>query len=223
LRTLKPFSTISYNSKDFLEFKLNDLVQRRKIAFWAFIEHLPEDDEKKKHKHLYVVPNGQINTDEVRDYLSEYDPEHPDKPLGCMPCNSSKFGDWYLYVLHDTAYLASKGQSRKYHYARDEVVCSDADFLNEEIHRIDMSKFSKINALRDAVENGIPFAKLVMNGQIPIQQIHAYQKTYAILLNYSTFRNGNETHTPRIDLETGEIIDMEEQNERVLFLRQRKL
>ena len=65
MKTSKPFSTISYNTADFLSVKLNDLVNRRKIAFWAYVEHLPEEDEKKAHKHLYIVPNGQINTDEV--------------------------------------------------------------------------------------------------------------------------------------------------------------
>jgi hypothetical protein len=211
LKTSKPFSTITYNTNGFLTVKLDDLVRRRKIAFWAFIEHLPEEDEKKAHKHLYIVPNGQINTDEVGDYLLEHDPEHPDKPLKCMPFNSSKFADWYLYVLHDTAYLASKGQSRKYHYTRDEIVCSDTDFLNEEIHRIDLSKFSKMNALRDAVENGIPFEKLVLNGQIPIHQIFAYQRTYEILNYHSTFRNDRQAHTP-VDPETGEVKNKDCQN-----------
>ena len=78
MKTSKPFSTISYNSADFLTVKLNDLVNRRKLAFWAYVEHLPEEDEKKAHKHLYIVPNGQINTDEVLlDILVEYDPAHP--------------------------------------------------------------------------------------------------------------------------------------------------
>jgi hypothetical protein len=207
LKTSKPFSTVSYNSPEFLRIKLDDLIQRRKIAFWAFIEHLPEEDEKKAHKHLYVVPNGQINTDELLDYLTEFDPEKPDKPLGCIPFHSSKFGDWFLYVLHDKAYLASKGQARKYSYQKEEVVVSDSDYFNEEIHRIDLSKFSKVNALREAVENGVPFEKLVINGQIPIQQIYAYQKTYEILQNSSTFRNSKETHTPKVDPETGEVIE----------------
>lgn len=207
MKTSKPFSTISYNSPDFLSVKLNDLVSRRKIAFWAYVHHLPEEDEKKPHKHLYIVPNGQINTDEVLlDILVEYDPTHPDKPLGCVGVKSSKFYDWYMYSIHDIDYLASKGQSRKYHYTRDDVACSDTDFLNEEIHQMDMSKLSKVKALNQAVKDGVPFEELLMKGQIPVQQVYAFQKTYEMLQNYTTYRNGRESHQ-KIDPDTGEIMD----------------
>lgn len=206
MKTSKPFSTISYNSADFLTVKLNDLVNRRKLAFWAYVEHLPEEDEKKAHKHLYIVPNGQINTDEVLlDILVEYDPTHPEKPLGCVGVKSSKFYDWYMYSIHDVDYLSSKGQSRKYHYRREEVACSDTDYLNEEIHQMDMSKLSKVKALNEAVRNGVPFEELLMRGQIPVQQVYAFQKTYGMLQTY-TFRNGRDTHQ-NVDEDTGEILD----------------
>lgn len=206
MKTSKPFSTISYNSADFLTVKLNDLVNRRKLAFWAYVEHLPEEDEKKAHKHLYIVPNGQINTDEVLlDILVEYDPTHPEKPLGCVGVKSSKFYDWYMYSIHDVDYLSSKGQSRKYHYRREEVACSDTDYLNEEIHQMDMSKLSKVKALNEAIRNNVPFEELLMRGQIPVQQVYAFQKTYGMLQTY-TFRNGRDTHQ-NVDEDTGEILD----------------
>lgn len=196
MKTSKPFSTISYNSCEFLLVKLNDLINRRKIAFYGFIEHLPEEDEKKAHKHLYIVPNGQINTDEILDYLLELDPKNPDKPLGCIPFHSSKFTDWYLYTSHDKDYLASKGQSRKYSYQKDEFIVSDSDFFNEELHRMDLSKLSKVKALRDAVETGVPFEHMLISGQIPVQQVYAYKQTYDMILSYldRTHRNGRDTH-----------------------------
>lgn len=211
MKTSKPFSTISYNSADFLRIKLNDLINRRKIAFYGFIEHLPEEDETKAHKHLYIVPNGQINTDEVRDYLLELDPKNPEKLLGCIPCHSSKFTDWYLYSVHDKDYLASKGQSRKYSYRKDEVQVSDSDYFNEEIHRMDLSKLSKVKALRNAIEMNVPFEHMLMNGQIPVQQVYAYKQTYDMILNYveRTQRNGRDTHQ-KIDPDTGELITEEE-------------
>ena len=92
MKTSKPFSTISYNSPEFLSVKLDYLVKRRKILFWAYVHHLPEVDEKKPHKHLLIVPNGQINTDEVLlDYLIELDPKKPDKPLACVGVKSKEF------------------------------------------------------------------------------------------------------------------------------------
>lgn len=190
-----------------MQVKLNDLVNRRKIAFYGFIEHLPEEDEKKVHKHLYIVPNGQINTDEILDYLLEFDPKNPTKPLGCIPFHSSKFTDWYLYSIHDKDYLASKGQSRKYSYTKEEVIVSDSDFFNEEIHRMDLSKLSKVKALRSAVEGGVPFEQLLMTGQIPVQQVYAFKQTYDMISDYleRTSRNGRESHQ-KIDPATGEIL-----------------
>lgn len=189
-----------------MQTKLNDLVNRRKIAFYAFIEHLPEEDEKKKHKHIFIVPNGQINTDQIYDYLLEIDPANPDKPLSCIPFRSSKFADWYLYTIHDRDYLASKGQSRKYFYKNEDFIVSDSDFFNEEIHTIDLSSLSKMKNLRNAVATGVSFEQMVINGQIPIQQVYAYQRAYDLIQDYQskTYRNNKTSHQV-VDPETGEV------------------
>ena len=105
MRTSKPFSSISYNSDKFLIFTLNNLVQSRVIDFWLFINHFPESDESKNHKHLFVVPNGTFDTDKLKDYLIEVVPGC-DKPLTCIFCKSSKFTDFFLYSIHDEVYLA---------------------------------------------------------------------------------------------------------------------
>lgn len=196
MKTSKPFSTISYNSEQFLYVKLLELVKRRKIDFFAFVHHLPEEDEKKAHKHLYIVPNGKLDTDEVIEYLLELDPSRPSEPLGCIRPKSSKFGDWYLYCQHDPDYLASKGQARQCVYAREEFVVSDEDYFNEEIHQIDMSHLSRTKTLRRAVENDVPFEQMVMLGQIPIQQITAYRTAYDTIkhFTYSTYRRDRKSH-----------------------------
>ena len=82
MKTSKPFSTISYNSPEFLIVKLNDLVERRVIAFFAFVKHFKEADEKKDHIHLIIFPNGQYQTDALKDYLAEPDfSDLSNKPL----------------------------------------------------------------------------------------------------------------------------------------------
>ena len=206
MKTSKPFSTISYNTADFLNQRLSELVARRKIDFYAWVLHYPEDDEKKEHKHLYIVPNGRIDTDQVLDYLLEPDITHPDKPLGCIHVRSSKFSDWFLYSLHDTAYLASKRQARRYHYSFDDVQSSDTDYLIEEIHTIDFAKLNRFNVLRDAVENDTPFEELLLAGAIPIQQTYGYKQAYDLMSHYKTYRNGRNNHEQNIDKDTGEII-----------------
>ena len=97
MRTTKPFSTISYNTEHFLIDKLNELVRKRVIKFWAFIEHIPEEDEKKKHKHLYMIPNGQLDTDQLDEFFREIDIEDVTRPpLGIKMFVSSKWDDWYF-------------------------------------------------------------------------------------------------------------------------------
>ena len=209
MKTSKPFSTISYNSADYLNQKLTELVSRRQIDFFAWVLHYPEEDEAKEHKHLYIVPNGRVDTDQVLDYLLELDPKKPDKPLKCMRPHSSKFADWYLYALHDTAYLASKGQARKYHYTLSDVVCADKDYLLEEVHTIDYAKLNRFASLRDAALSGQRFEELLMSGTIPIQQTCAYRQAYDLMANFRTDRAGRETDQ-KIDPETGEVITEEE-------------
>ena len=209
MKTSKPFSTISYLTETTLIEKLNHYIHLGKISFWAFVEHYPEEDEKKKHKHLIIFPDGQINTKELTDFLVEIDIANPLKPLACMPFSSSKWFDWYLYSSHNEDYLASKGQSRKFRYLDKDFRTSNEDFFQELIHTMDLSKLNRVARLKNAVEKGVPFEQMVSNGQIPIQQINAFKTAYEMLTEYqgTTFRNDRQTHSPKIDSETGEIID----------------
>ena len=51
MNTRSPIATISYNTNSFLIKELNFMIADKIIEFWAFVEHVPEDDEKKIHKH----------------------------------------------------------------------------------------------------------------------------------------------------------------------------
>lgn len=200
LKTSRPFSTISYNSADFITVKLNDLIRQRKIDFWCFFDHFAEEDESKAHKHLFIVPNGQINTDQIADLLVEIDTTNPTKPLKCIMFKPSKFADWYLYALHDFDYLASKGQARHYHYTINDAVCSDFDYLNELVHTIDFSALNRSKALKTAIDDGTPFEELLVNGLIPLQQVNAYQQAYYLMAQFKLDRNGRQTHSPLYEL-----------------------
>lgn len=194
MRTSRPIATISYNTADYLNTVLGELTRKRAITFWAWVEHYPEDDETKAHKHLYIVPNGQIDTDTLREQFVQVDLTNPTlKPLGTLNFRPSKFVDWYLYALHDSTYLETKGQARRYHYTLDDVVTSDHDELVEEIHMMDLSKINRSLILKTAAESGLPFAELLAKGQIPLQQTPAYRMAYEAIQTY-TYRNGREGH-----------------------------
>lgn len=187
MNTRKPISTISFNTTLFLKEKLDELISSKVISYYCFINHHPEDDEagKKEHKHVYVIPTKQIQTVELGLEFWEY-PTPDAAPLKCIEWKTSKWADWYLYGLHDTYYLASKNQSRKYHYVSEEMVFSDEDEFIYYVKSIDMLELSPYKALRDAVTSGISFEEYFCRGCIPINQIEHYQ------IAYNIFRSENE-------------------------------
>lgn len=215
MRTTKPISTIAFNSTAFLEVKLNELINAGRISFWAFIEHKPEDDEagKKYHCHVYIEPSKMLQTDDIRAELKEFDPEHPDKPRGCITFKSSKFDPWYLYALHDKRYLASKGQSRRFHYAHDEIRSSDPDDLLCKARSIDMVSLSPYADMEDAQAHGFTFAEYFARGTIPLQQVALYQRSWELLMQVKTDRADREGHPMDVDPDTGEVIEHPELEE----------
>lgn len=198
--TRSNISTISYNTDEFLTFKLNDMINNHCIEFWAFINHIPEEDERKSHKHLFIIPSGTVDTFALSDILEEIDFTNPSMPpLGTIFWKHSKFVDWYLYALHDIDYLASKGESRMYHYNKSEFVVSEYDYFNELIHSCDFSQYTRHKKLREAVQSDVSFRDLFANGFIPVQQIGQYSLAYNLLkygdMYYDkTDRNGRSVH-----------------------------
>lgn len=202
-------STISYNTDHFLIEKLNEKVSLGEIEFFCFINHLPEEDEKKAHKHLFLIPSSTVDTFSLQKFFLEIDITNPDlPPLGCIMFKHSKFSDWYMYALHDKDYLASKCMERKYHYSKDDIFCSSVDYMNELIHTSDFSKFKSFAKFRDAVNADVSFRDLFNNGFIPVQQIIQWRKAYNLLKFNDMDYNDNSNCRKRsyVD-ENGEIID----------------
>lgn len=221
MRTSKPFSMISYNTRPFLVEKLNELKEGGLVQFWAFVEHLPEDDEKKPHKHLYIIPAKLIDTQRIEKALLELDQNNLlGKPLGAIFPRSSKFDDWYLYALHDQRYLALKGQKRKYHYNDDSITVSCEDTFRELKSLIDYTAINRMSLIIEKAENGESLAEIIKSCNIPLQLIGQVKQLYDIITsNFSVYRGSRKTHTPKIDttddiinMETGEVIKAIEKN-----------
>lgn len=208
MRTTKPISTISFNTQAYLTLKLNELLKAGKLSFWAIIPHKGEDDEagKKPHFHLYAEPAKLLQTDDITAELKEYDPTHPSKPLSCLTWKSSNFDNWYMYGLHDKRYLASKGQSRKFHYTHNDFISSDADDLLCKARSIDLTSLSPYADMLDAQRQGLNFAEYFARGTIPIPQLRAFEAAWNMLIAANTSRADREPH-PTIDPDTGEYFD----------------
>lgn len=214
MRTTKPISTISFNTPDYLKFKLNELLKAGRLSFWAFIVHKPEDDEggKKEHCHVYIEPSKMLQTDDLKTELKEFDPEHPDKPRGCISFSSSKFDPWYLYALHDKRYLASKGQSRRFHYQHDDIITSDDDDLTFKAKSIDMVSLSPYADMEDAQRQGITWAEYFSRGTVPLPQVALFERAWNLLSQYRTERADRNGHPMDIVPETGEVIEIPSQS-----------
>ena len=208
MRTSKPFSMISYNTEAFLQEKLDELRQAGLIQFWAFIEHLPEEDEEKAHKHMYVIPARMIDTLRIEKALQEIDlNDLTAKPLGAIFPRPSKFDDWYLYALHDRRYLAYKGQKRKYHYNDKAFVVSCQDTFRELKNLIDYTEINRLSLILEKAENGESLASIIKTSNIPLQLIGQVRQLYDIIVgSFETYRNGRASHQ-KVDPETGEIIE----------------
>lgn len=210
VKTTKPISTISFNSPSYLALKLDELIKSRVVTFYAFVPHVPEDDEggSKEHIHVYIEPSKLLQTDDLRDFLKEFDPMLPDKPKGCLPFHSSKFDDWYMYGLHDKRYLASKGESRRYHYLHDDFVSSDTDYLNFLVKRIDLTSLMPYSDIQASIDRGESFMDYFGRALVPITQLGMYEKAYHLLQANSTYRGSHSPHPCDVDVSTGEILDM---------------
>lgn len=199
MRTSKPIATISYNTDAYLVGVLEKLRERNVVEFWAFIPHEPEDDETKPHKHVYVVPAKMLQTVDLQKEFSELDMTNLAHPKGVIMFVSSKFDDWYMYGLHDEAYLASKGQSRKYHYLPHDFVTSDTDTLNELVRRIDHLSITPYRVMVECIHQGLTWSQFFKRGSVPIAQLNQYRAAWEILSGGevdmgSTYRHGKDGH-----------------------------
>lgn len=218
MRTTKPVSTIAFNTPAYLELKLDELLKAGRVSFWAFIIHKPEDDEggKKEHCHLYIEPAKMLQTDDIRAELREYDPEHPDKPRGCISFNVSRFDPWYLYALHDSRFLASKGQSRRFHYTHEEIHTSDPDDLLCKARSIDLVGLSPYADMEDAQRQGITWPEYFSRGTIPLPQVALFERAWNLLYQVKTDRARREGHPmEEVDPDTGEVTEVPERPETV--------
>lgn len=185
MRTSKPFSTISYNTDDFLASRLNELVDNLKIEYWCFVKHLGElaDDgtREKDHKHVLIIPNGKIDTMELSRMMLEPDPNNLKKPLRCMDFRNSKEDEWFLYCSHDTDYLRTKLLIREYSYSFKDFVSSDEDETRIKWDRaFHESEYMKNQRLLQML-NDHSASQLVANGFVQPQQAFQMQCFYKML------------------------------------------
>lgn len=168
MRTKRLISTIGYNSPGFLSATLSRLCDAGVVEWAHYIKHTPEEDEEKAHWHIVLMPSKAVDTRALQREFEEFDIDNPSKPLGTLPWRfSSSLDDWLLYAIHDAGYLASKGQVRKFHYRRQDVFSTCPELLSEQWSEINLAKYGLGQMIAEAVEQNIPWERLVASGMIP--------------------------------------------------------
>ena len=195
MKTSKPISTISYNTDSYLILKLNELVEAKVIEFWCYMSHKAEDDEagKKDHKHIFAIPTKMVQTADLKPHFQEFCGVDK-KPLGVTIFVHSDPDNFILYALHDKSYLASKGQSRKFHYEFDEFITNDPDTLYFLYRQIDLLSLSRYHDLVEASEKGLTFKEYLSRGTVPVQQIFQFEHLWSLINSDETNRNGKPNH-----------------------------
>lgn len=196
MRTSKPIATISYNSEEFLKERLHELMKNHKISDYMYIRHEAEEDEKKQHIHLWIKPNTLLDTMSLQEHFKEIDLNKPTKPLKCIDFIQSKVDDWILYNQHYEPYLASKGESRKYHYTRDDFCYADEDtFQDLYNHAFKGSEWAKRNQILEALAGGqLHPTKLILNGTVPLNMASQLNAFKYMQTHYGLDRGGRPNH-----------------------------
>lgn len=173
LRTSKPISTISYNTKEFLIATLDKWVNAQIVSYWCIVRHygelLDNGIAEKDHWHVFLVPNKMVDTMKLAADTMEIDLNHK-LPLKCKDFRNSKEDDWIWYCLHDPSYLATKGEVRQYQYCPDDFIASDDDEFQQHYYRAMHSSNILADArLNEMLRSGFSMGELVYNGYIPMR------------------------------------------------------
>lgn len=197
MRTRKTIATISYNTEEFLRKKLEKLCEQQLICDFMYIPHKKESDEAKNHIHLWIKPNTMLDTMDLQKILSEQDPSGNKKPLKCIDFKYSDIDEWILYDQHYAPYLASKGESREYHYKKEDFRYYDEDtFEDNYMHAFRGSKWAERNQLLQQLNDGrVKFSDLIRSGQVPLMQapaLNAYK--FMLQADKKLDRNGRPNH-----------------------------
>ena len=177
MSTKRTIGTISFNSEFFISATCNNLLEEELIQSYAFIKHFPEEDTKKEHYHLLLVPSRPLDPCKIRKRFIE---PCVDGDLICLPFVPSKLGDWLLYALHFPAYLTKKGLVRQFHYLLSDIISNEpVEWLEDVFHSACEELTDKrISQFLDRVNNGDSFGDILSSGLIPYNQVIFYDKLY---------------------------------------------
>lgn len=194
--TKKPISTISFNTENYLLHQLDCLVKSTKVESWMYVRHKAEEDTKKDHIHMLLIPCSPVNPVNVRKMFVEptFDGSGD---LCCLPFVTSKVTDWLLYALHYKPYLLSKGLFRIHSYDLS-CICSNesSDYISQVYNdALETMQNNRINQFIELQNSGMSFGDILAQGVVPPNQVVFFDKLYRLRTRHGS-ENCNTNDCP---------------------------
>ena len=180
MKTSKPFGFISYNSREFLQSVLQQFIADGKFLRCACWYHESTGKEK-NHFHVWIEPNEEIDTSIISDKFVETLESGEQQSIAIRPKCSSKWNDAYLYGIHDSEYLSSKGLERELVNIKTDmhIYLGDftADLAQAEIFRLKhcLAPYARLKAL---VYEGKTLEQVYLILRIPFSLLNAVSMAY---------------------------------------------
>ena len=180
MKTSKPFGFISYNSREFLQSVLQQFIADGKFLRCACWYHESTGKEK-NHFHVWIEPNEEIDTSTISDKFVETLESGEQQSIAIRPKCSSKWNDAYLYGIHDSEYLSSKGLERELVNIKTDahIYLGDftADLAQAEIFRLKhcLAPYAR---LKELVYQGKTLEDVYLILRIPFAQLNAVSHAY---------------------------------------------
>lgn len=175
-----PFGFISYNSRDFLQRTLQTFINDGKFLRCACWYHESTGTEK-NHFHCWVEPAIPIEVSTLAENFVELDENGNQQSIAIRPRCRSKWVDAYLYGIHDSDYLTSKGLIRELVNIKTDMHIYLGDFradIAEAEFYLNKSCLAPYARLKKLVYEGKTLEEVFIILRIPFAQLNAVAKAY---------------------------------------------
>lgn len=179
--TTGSFGFISYNSREFLINVLQNFIDNGIFLRCACWFHESTGKEK-NHFHCWIEPSKQIDTSTIVEKFVERDIENDcEQSIAILPRCKSKWNDAYLYGIHDSEYLSSKGLERELVNIKNDNHIYLGDF-KVDIVQAEMFRLKKCLApyarLKQLCLQGKTLEDVYLILRIPFAQLNAVANAY---------------------------------------------
>jgi hypothetical protein len=175
MRTSKSISSIAYHRPEVFKTTVDNLRLSGVIGPCLWIAHKGGDKHEKPHIHLLLLEGTKVYQTEGLASIFSFDIIDGKTASVVDHWQKTKsISDWILYAIHESTYLARKGQFGKEAYSWDDINCTpgDDDLLeelkDEAFEALEAGENKIYRILKHAVKQGWTWQETIVSGLLPI-------------------------------------------------------